>query len=73
MVKAKLGYGIKVNPFGGLVVYDLATDTITKYGSFSDLPENIQNKYAMFKVLSHNEPITTIGCKFNDEYCYVVQ
>jgi hypothetical protein len=73
MVKAKLGYGIKTNPMGGLVVYDLATDTITKYGSFSDLPENIQHKYAMFKVLSYNEPITTIGCKFNDEYCYVVQ
>jgi hypothetical protein len=73
MVKAKLGYGIKTNPMGGLNVYDFATDTVTKYGSFSDLPKNIQHKYAMFKVLKHNEPITTIGCKFSDEYCYVVQ
>ena len=73
MVKAKLGYGIKTNPMGGLNVYDFATDTVTKYESFSDLPENIQHKYAMFKVLKNGEPITTIGCKFNDEYCYVVQ
>ena len=73
MVKAKLGYGIKTNPMGGLVVYDFSTDSVTRYDSFSDLPENIQNKYVMFKVLSHGEPITTIGCKFNDEYCYVVQ
>jgi len=73
MVKSKLGYGVKTNPMGGIVVYDFATDTIAKYESFSDLSENIQHKYAMFKVLSHNEPINTIGCKFNDEYCYVVQ
>jgi hypothetical protein len=73
MVKSKIGYGIKTNPMGGLNVYDFATDTVTKYESFSDLPENIQHKYAMFKVLKNGEPITTIGCKFNDEYCYVVQ
>ena len=73
MVKSKLGYGIKTNPMGGLVVYDFSTDNLTRYASFSELPDNIQNKYAMFKVLAHNEPITTIGCKFSDEYCYVVQ
>ena len=73
MVQAKLGYGIKTNPMGGLVVYNFSTDTITRYASFSELPDNIQNKYAMFKVLTHNEPITTIGCKFTDEYSYVVQ
>jgi hypothetical protein len=73
MAKASLGYGIKANPMGGLSVYDFATDTVTKYGAFSDLPENIQHKYAMFKVLSYGESITTIGCKFTDEYSYVVQ
>jgi hypothetical protein len=73
MVKAKLGYGIKTNPMGGLVVYDFSTDSLTRYGSFSELPENIQQKYAMFKVLAYHEPITTIGCKFSDEYCYVIQ
>ena len=73
MVKSKLGYGIKTNPMGGLVVYEFSTDNLTRYASFSELPDNIQNKYAMFKVLAHNEPITTIGCKFSDEYCYVVQ
>lgn len=73
MVKAKLGYGIKTNPMGGLIVYDFSTNSITRYASFSNLPDNIQNKYVMFKVLAYNEPITTIGCKFSDEYCYVVQ
>jgi len=73
MVKSGIGYGIKTNPMGGLSVYDFATDAVTKYGSYTDLPDNIQTKYAMFKVLSHGEPIMTIGCKFNDDYCYVVQ
>lgn len=73
MVKSKLGYGIKTNPMGGLVMYDFATDVLVRYESYTDLPENIQTKYAMFKVLSYGEAITTIGCKFNDEYCYVVQ
>jgi hypothetical protein len=73
MVKSKLGYGIKTNPMGGLVVYDFSTDTIIRYASFSDLPDNIQPKYAMFKVLAYNESVTTIGCKFSDEYSYVVQ
>lgn len=73
MLKAKLGYGIKTNPMGGLVVYDFATDSVTKYGSFSDLPENIQHKYAMFKILENGESVQTIGCKFDSEYCYVIQ
>lgn len=73
MLKAKLGYGIKTNPMGGLVVYGFATDSVTKYGSFSDLPEGIQHKYAMFKILDNGESVQTIGCKFNSEYCYIVQ
>lgn len=73
MAQAKLGYGIKTNPMGGLVVYDFATDSVKKYGSYSELPDNIQQKYAMFKVLNYNEPINTIGCKYDNEYCYVVQ
>ena len=73
MANAKLGYGIKTNPMGGLVVYDFATESVKKYNSFSDLPDNIQHKYAMFKVLNVNEPVNTIGCKYDAEYCYVVQ
>jgi hypothetical protein len=73
MVKSGLGYGVKTNPMGGLSVYDFATDKVIKYESYTDLPENIQTKYAMFKVLNYGEPIMTIGCKFNEEYCYVVQ
>jgi hypothetical protein len=72
LLKAKLGYGIKTNPMGGLNVYNFETDAVAKYDSFSDLPEDIQHKYAMFKVLNHYEAVTTIGCKFSDEYCYVV-
>jgi hypothetical protein len=73
MSRAKLGYGIKTNPMGGLVVYDFATDSVTKYGSYSELPDNIQEKYVMFKVLNYDEPVNTIGCKYTNEYCYVVQ
>jgi len=72
-LKAKLGYGIKTNTMGGLVVYDFATESVRKYGSYSELPDNIQQKYAMFKILEAGESVQTIGCKFDAEYCYVVQ
>ena len=72
MVKAKLGYGIKKNPLGSLVVYSFEQDAISKYNSFDELPDNIQQKYAMFKVLKEGETVTTIGCKFDDQYAYVV-
>ena len=72
MVIAKKGYGIKTNTDNSLIVYSYATDTVQRYESFYELPENIQQKYAMFKVLKHDEAIATIGCHYGDGFSFVV-
>jgi hypothetical protein len=72
MVLAKQGYGIKRNVDNSIVVYSYATDTVQKYESFDELPENIQQKYAMFKVLTEGEAIATIGCNYGEGFSFVV-
>jgi hypothetical protein len=71
MVDAKLGYGVKANADNSLVVYGYATDTVKKYASFDDLPENIKEKYAVFKVLKVGEPISHIGCMLTEGFAFV--
>lgn len=72
MVIAKQGYGVKANADNSLVVYSYATDTVQKYESFNELPENIQQKYAMFKVLEEGEAVATIGCYYGEGIAFVV-
>lgn len=71
MVDAKLGYGVKANADNSLVVYNYATDTVQKYDSFYALPDNIKEKYAVFKVLKVNEPISHIGCMLPEGFAFV--
>jgi hypothetical protein len=70
---AKKGYGIQVQHNGGMYVVCMATDTIQRYKDFESLPENIQSKFAMFKVLAKDESIETIGCKFEEDFFYVAE
>ena len=70
---AKKGYGIQALANGNLYVYSFADKSIKRYNDFYSLPENIQGKYAMFKVLKVNEIVTTIGIKIKDEFAYVVE
>ena len=72
MIAAKQGYGVKLNADKSLVVYSYATDTVQRYESFYELPESIQQKYAMFKVLKSDEAIATIGCNYGDGFSFVV-
>jgi hypothetical protein len=72
-VEAKKGYGIQVLSNGGMYVVCMATDTIQRYKDFESLPENIQSKFAIFKVLAKDESIATIGCKFEDNFFYVAE
>jgi hypothetical protein len=71
MVDAKLGYGVKANADNSLVVYSYDNDTVRRYASFDDLPENIKEKYAVFKVLKQGEPVAHIGCMFADGFAFV--
>jgi hypothetical protein len=69
---SKLGYGVKVFANGSLAVLNFADMSITKYKAFEVLPEDIQSKLAMFKVITANEPYAHLGCKFNEEMFYIV-
>jgi len=72
IINAKQGYGVKRNVDNSLVVYSYATDTVQRYESFNELPESIQQKYAMFKVLKEGEAIATIGCHYAEGFAFVV-
>jgi hypothetical protein len=67
-----LGYGVKVFVNGSLAVLNFSDMSITKYKTFESLPEDIQSKLAMFKVIPANEPHAHLGCKFNEEMLYIV-
>jgi hypothetical protein len=71
-MKAKKGYGVKTHLDKSLAVYDFATESVARYGSFDDLPEHIASKYAVFHVLEDNEPQPSVGVKFPENYCYIV-
>lgn len=72
LLVAKKGYGVKTNADNSLVVYSYATGTVQRYESFNELPESIQQKYAMFKVLTQGEAIATIGCNYGEGFAFVV-
>jgi hypothetical protein len=69
---SKLGYAVKTQPDGSMVVLNKADDSIKKYASFDLLPTDIQGKLAMFKVLNKDEPYTHLGCKFDEDIIYIV-
>ena len=69
--KGNNGYGIQTRVDNSIVAYSFASDTITKYRSFDDVPTNIQEKLAMFKVLDKHEPYADFGVKFDDGFFYI--
>jgi hypothetical protein len=71
MYKNKQGYGIQVMGDFSLNVLDYKTNAITRYLSFDKLPEDIQSKFAMFKVLKEDEPYAHLGCKFDEGILYI--
>jgi hypothetical protein len=69
---SKIGYGVKVFVNGSLAVLNFSDMSITKYKTFEALPDDIQSRLAMFKVIAANEPHEHLGCKFSDEMFYIV-
>ena len=66
------GYAVKSYPNGAFVVLRLVDRTIKKYASFDVLPDDIQSKLGMFKVIAIDEPYAHLGCKFSDDMYYIV-
>jgi hypothetical protein len=71
-LKAGHGYGVSMYTNGSLAVLNFANMNITKYKAFEALPDDIQSKLAMFKVISENQPYAHLGCKFQDNMFYIV-
>jgi hypothetical protein len=69
--KGNNGYGVQMRIDNSIVTYSYASDKITKYRGFDDVPTNIQEKLAMFKVLEKNEPYADFGVKFDDGFFYI--
>ena len=67
------GYGLLAYKDGSMVMYSYSTKELKKFKSFEELPETVQNKFALFKVLSESDPQGSIGCKFSDEYFYIAK
>jgi hypothetical protein len=71
-LKSNAGYAVKSYPNGAFVVLRLVDRTIKKYASFDLLPDDIQNKLGMFKVIPANEPYAHLGCRFDEDMYYIV-
>jgi len=69
--KGNNGYGVQMRKDNSIVTYAYASDKITKYPSFDDVPTHIQEKLAMFKVLEKDEPYADFGVKFDDGIFYI--
>ena len=52
----KRGYAIQAYTDNSYAVVTYATNEVTKYQHFEDIPRNIGEKLAMFKVIDANEP-----------------
>jgi hypothetical protein len=71
-LKSNAGYAVKSYPNGAFVVLRLVDRAIKKYASFDLLPEDVQGKLAMFKLLNIDEPYAHLGCKFSEDIIYIV-
>jgi len=71
-LKSNAGYAVKSYPNSSFVVLRLVDRTIKKYASFDMLPDDIQSKLGMFKVIGENEPYAHLGCKFQEDMYYIV-
>lgn len=69
---SKQGFGIRANLDNSIIVYSYMNDSITRFNSFTDLPDSIQSKYAIFKVLDEFDAVGGIGVKFSDGYAYIM-
>lgn len=72
-VDNKRGYAIQGYTDGSYAVVEYATGIVTKYQHFDDIPQDISEKLAMFKVIGALEPYSHLGMRMNGvEAFYIV-
>lgn len=69
--QSKQGYGVHVRQDNSIVIYSYASDKVSKYPSFDEVPTEIQTKLGMFKVLDSYEAYADFGIKFDDGFFYI--
>ena len=72
MIDNKQGYGLSLYSTGTCALYDFATDSVRRLKSTDDLPEAVQSRLGMFKVLEVDDPHAQFGCKFAQDMYFIV-
>ena len=72
MIDNKQGYGLSLYTNGSCAMYDFSTDSVRRYKSIDELPDVVQTRLAMFKVIEMHEPHSAFGCKFPEEMYFIV-
>lgn len=72
MIENKQGYGLSLYTNGSCAMYDFSTDSVRRYKSTDELPDVVQTRLAMFKVIEINNPHSAFGCMLPDEMYYIV-
>lgn len=72
MADNKRGYGVQAYTDGSYAILSLHTGEVTKYQHFEDVPADISEKLAMFKVIKQNEPYAHLGVKLVEHVTYIV-
>ena len=72
MIDNKQGYGLSLYSTGSCALYDFATDSVRRLKSTDDLPEAVQSRLGMFKVLDKDDPHSQFGCKFDQDVYFIV-
>jgi hypothetical protein len=73
MYESKLGYCIHVQPDEKIVCYSLAEDVVHKHASIDELPKDVAEKFAMFKIIPENDAYEHLGVKLKDNMFFIAQ
>jgi hypothetical protein len=72
MLEAKQGYGVQAYTDNSYAIYNFSNGDVIKYQHFDDIPQDISEKLAMFKLIQQNEPYAHLGVKILEHAFYIV-
>jgi hypothetical protein len=65
-ISAKRGYGVQSYTDGSHAILNFNTGEVVKYQTFDDIPQDISEKLAMFKLVRNGEVYPHLGVKLLD-------
>lgn len=71
-LEAKRGYGVQAYTDNSYAIYNFNNGSVIKYENFDEIPQDISEKLAMFKLIQQNEPYSHLGMKILDHAFYIV-